>query len=191
MINTVDVFKHKPAILQKAENYLNDLKDAMVVELKDFDGIIPANADLTKSQLARGENHKGFPYRSLDIPQIFSNTEMFTYRVLFWWGNYLAYSLILKGNSIPVFLDRLVSARHKEMWDKTYLSTASSPWKWTKASFVGISGHADDEIRNLVEPIQYIKLCHFFPVNDDGFPSLNWVSQGIKSWRILSSITTR
>ena len=95
MINTADVFKHKSAILQKAENYLNDLKDAMVVELKDFDGIIPANADLTKSQLARGENHKGFPYRSLDIPQIFSKTEMFTYRVLFWWGNFLAYSLIL------------------------------------------------------------------------------------------------
>ena len=191
MINTVDVFKHKPAILQKAENYLNDLKDAMVVELKDFDGIIPANAALTKSQLARGENHKGFPYRSLDIPQIFSKTEMFTYRVLFWWGNFLAYSLILKGKSIPGFLDRLVSARHEEMWDKTYLSTAPSPWEWTETNFVGISGRTDDEIRNLVESIQYIKLCHFFPVSDDGFPSLNWVSQGIKSWRILSSITTR
>ncbi|MFQ5443447.1 MAG: hypothetical protein ACE5EK_02400, partial [Nitrospinales bacterium] len=97
MINETEVFLHKPSIMKNAERQLNRLKDSMVEKLAKWEGRYPEGTDLIKGQLARGENHMGFPFLSMDIPQKFSKTEMFTFRTLFWWGHYLGFALILKG----------------------------------------------------------------------------------------------
>ena len=97
LINVTEIFRRKPAILKKVESYLEELRTALADELKTHPKSYPPDTDLTKGQIARGENHKGFPFLSLDLPQKFSKTEFFTYRTLFWWGHYLGFSLILKG----------------------------------------------------------------------------------------------
>ena len=100
MISHVEVFLNKPAILKKVENRLTNLKDAMAIELLSCAHQLPSGTDIEKGQIARGENHNGFPFLSLDIPQNFSKTEMYTFRTLFWWGHYLGFSMILKGDTL-------------------------------------------------------------------------------------------
>jgi len=190
MLQTVDVFQHKPGIMKKAENYLNLLKDAMAGELAGRRIHLPPKTDMTQGQLARGENHKGFPFISLDIPQMFSKTEMFTYRTLFWWGHYLGFSLILKGQNLSLYLQRLLEDRGKAGWENIFIATASTPWEWSwdEENFQNVSRASDERIRERVDSIQYMKLCRFYPLKDPSFPTLDWASSGVNTWRLLSSI---
>ncbi len=83
LLNTVDIFLHKPAIMKKAEANLTALKQEVIKTLSQAPHPCPPESDIVKGQIVRGENHKGFPFISLDMPQMFSKSQMFTYRTFF------------------------------------------------------------------------------------------------------------
>lgn len=187
LINVTEIFKHKPAIMKKAESYLEELRSALAAELKAHPRPFPPDTDLTKGQIARGENHKGFPFLSLDIPQKFSKTEFFTYRTLFWWGHYLGFSLILKGPDLETYSNRLIRHSKDAACGSIYLSQHASPWEWETGenNFSKISGLSENEIRGMAEQHQYLKLMRFFPVSEKSFPELDWTEAGLQSFRDL------
>ncbi|MEE8260106.1 MAG: hypothetical protein V3R14_03815 [Nitrospinaceae bacterium] len=187
LINVTEIFKHKPAILKKAESYLEELRSALADELKTRPKSYPPDTDLTKGQIARGENHKGFPFLSLDIPQKFSKTEFFTYRTLFWWGHYLGFSLLLKGPELNTYLTRLKEHRHDTACENVYLSQHTSPWEWefSGTHFTKVSELSKNEIQEVADRLQYLKLMRFFPVSEKSFPELNWTQAGVQSFRDL------
>ncbi len=185
LINVTEVFKHKPAILKKAESYLEELRSALAAELKAHPKSYPPDTDLTKGQIARGENNKGFPFLSLDIPQKFSKTEFFTYRTLFWWGHYLGFSLILKGPDLDTYLNRLKEYRQDAACENVYLSQHTSLWEWefSEKHFSKVSELSKNEIQEVGDRLQHLKLMRFFPVSEKSFPELNWAQAGVQSFR--------
>jgi hypothetical protein len=187
LINVTEIFKHKPVILKKAESYLEELRSALAIELKAHPKPYPMDTDLTKGQIARGENHKGFPFLSLDLPQKFSKTEFFTYRTLFWWGHYLGFSLILKSPDLDIYLNRLKEHRQDACCDNVYLSQHLSPWEWefSKNHFVKVSDLSKKEIQETADRLHYLKLMRLFPVSEESFQELNWAQTGIQSFRDL------
>ena len=129
MLNHVEVFLQKPSIMKKGEHFLNALGEEMIQELTSSKIAFPVETKLNKTQLARGENNKGFPYLSLDIPQMFSKTKMFTFRTLFWWGHYLGFSLILKGEDLPKYAGKLCENKTNPTWSNVYLAITPTPWE--------------------------------------------------------------
>ncbi len=191
LLNHVEVFLQKPGIMKKAEQYLNALGDEIIRDLTHSKVSFPPNTKLEKVQLTRGENHKGFPYLSLDIPQMFTKTEMFTYRTLFWWGHYLGFSLILKGKDLPRYMDNLLKEKDNPQLENVYLATAPTPWEWslTDQNFTRICETSREELQKIIKTIEYVKLVRFYPVNDASFSELDWVTAGVSAWRDLSKIT--
>jgi len=187
LINVTEIFRRKPAILKKVECYLEELRTALADELKNHPKSYPPDTDLTKGQIARGENHKGFPFLSLDIPQKFSKTEFFTYRTLFWWGHYLGFSLILKGPGLSIYINRLLEFRQDAACENIYLSQHTSPWEWefSGTHFAKVSELSKNEIQEVADRLQYLKLMRFFPVSDKSFSELNWTQAGVQSFRDL------
>ena len=183
LINVTEIFKRKPALLKKVESYLEELRSALADELKTDPKPYPPDTDLAKGQIARGENHKGFPFLSLDIPQKFTKTEFFTYRTLFWWGHYLGFALILKGPDLASYLNRLKEYRQDA--DNIYLSRHASPWEWefSETHFTKVSELSKNEIQELADDLQYLKLMKFFPLSDESFSELNWTQAGVQSFR--------
>ncbi len=190
MLNHVEVFKQKPGIMKKGEHFLNVLGVGMIQELTRCKIAFPAGTKLNRIQLARGENNKGFPYLSLDIPQMFSKTEMFTFRTLFWWGHYLGFSLILKGENLPRYTGKLFESKSDPAWSDVYLAATPTPWEWswTDHNFKKVHSAPEGELQNIIETVGYIKVIRFFPINDPSFASLDWVAEGITAWKDLSSI---
>lgn len=188
-MNHVELFLHKPVILKKAEALLNGFKNAMVRELEAAPAPYPPETDTTRGQIARGENNKGFPYVSLDMPQMFSKTEMFTLRTLFWWGHYLGHFLILKGSAVPASLDALAARRASPELSGVVFSIWPTPWEWGVESFSPIADLPKEEIRRLVKTHGYIKVGRIYPLSAPGFHRLDWTSAGLDAWRILSGIT--
>jgi len=192
MIGAVDVFQAKPRILKKAEERLLALNRAMDAELKNPALSLPAHLDRDRSQVARGENHRGFPYISLDRPQMFSKTDMFTFRSLFWWGHYLGFALILKGSEFGSWTRKLVEDKDREEWKNVFLATAPNPWEWeqTDENFMTLHLQPKENIIRRLEPLDYLNLCRFSPVPDAEFPRLNWTAAGVNTWRVLSGIVS-
>ena len=190
MLNHVEVFLHKPAIMKKGEHFLNSLGEGMIRELAQNKIAFPPGTKLDKTQLARGENNKGFPFLSLDIPQMFSKSEMFTYRTLFWWGHYLGFSLILKGQHLPRYTSKLIANKNNLAGSNVYLAATPTPWEWSldEQNFKKIDDLSDGEIQGLIETIGHIKIIRAFPMNEPSFKSLNWVEAGVTAWKDLSSI---
>jgi len=190
MVNVMDVFQQKPAIMKKAESHLMELKAALVEEAAAAKKLFPPGTDIAKGQVARGENHEGFPFISMDMPQKFSKIEMFTYRTLFWWGHYLGFSFILKGEALPGYLDRIAAAKSCPASENIFFACHESPWEWgwSEENFKNLAKTSEEEIRQIISNIQYIKLCRVYPLNEPAFAGLDWVSAGLETYRNMTQL---
>ncbi len=189
LLRMTELFQLKPAIMKKAEGYLDELKNALALELTQ--GTYPPETELVNGRLTRGENNKGFPFLSLDIPQLFTKTEYFTFRTLFWWGHYLGFSLILKGEKLPEQTAHLLANQKRDICRDIYLARAPTPWEWerTEDNFKNLYKTPDSEIRETVESVQYIKLCRFYPFEEPDFHSLEWAPLGVQTFREFNALT--
>ena len=190
LINVVDVFLHKPAIMKKVEAHLTQLKEALAADLAAHPKPYPQGTDLAQGQIARGENHKGFPFISLDLPQNFSKTEFFTYRTLFWWGHYLAFALLLKGPRLPEYLKCLLQNRQQSGGKEVFVARHPSPWEWewTEENYFKVNQASEEEIQTLIDNIGYIKLVKFFPLAEPSFANLDWATAGVDTYRGLVAL---
>ena len=191
LVKQVELFQCKPAILKKAENRFFALQKGLEKEIISLSTNLPKNLDLVKNQIARGENHNGFPFLSLDYPQNFSKTEMFTMRTLFWWGHYLGYSLILKGERLAIYLERLLENRNTEPFQDIFVCLAPTPWEWelNEKNYSLISKSNAEEFQKTFLELGYLKLMRVVTVTDEKFMALNWTQNGIQFWKDLTPIT--
>jgi hypothetical protein len=189
LINHIEVFQAKPAILKKVEDRLVALQKSLEEEITL--ATLPQGVTLTRNQIARGENHNGFPYLSLDYPQNFSKTEMFTFRTLFWWGHYLGFSLILKGVNLKNYMARLLENRSAEHFKDIYVSLASNPWEWeiNDNNFLLASRASPNDLHKTILELDYLKIIRVFPVTNEKFTTLNWAQSGIQFWKDLTPVT--
>ena len=190
LLNTVDIFLHKPAIMKKAETNLTALKQEVIKTLSQAPHPCPPESDIVKGQIVRGENHKGFPFISLDMPQMFSKSQMFTYRTLFWWGHDLIFSLILKQENQAPLIEKLIQLKEHPEWEDIQLAIALTPWEWEKDmnNFIPLFGASEIKIRDTINSVKYIKLCRFYSLANSEFPNLNWADAGLATWKTLSSV---
>ena len=189
LINHVEVFQAKPAILKKVENRLITLQKSLGEEITLAP--LPQGVDLIRNQIARGENHNGFPYLSLDYPQNFSKTEMFTFRTLFWWGHYLGFSLILKGEHLQKYVNRLLENRNTETFKDIYVSLAPNPFEWeiNEANFSLTSQSSPNDLHKKIIELDYLKIIRVFSVTNEKFITLNWTQAGLQFWKDLTPVT--
>ena len=190
-INHIEVFQHKPAILKKVENRLIKLKEAMVEELVSCAPQLPPGTVIEKGQIARGENNNGFPFLSLDIPQNFSKTTMFTYRILFWWGHYLGFSLILKGDKLKTYFQLLSAVRYEPALQNVFLSLSPTPWEWrlTDEFFTPVSNLSKQEWSDKINLLDHMKIVRVYSVASGSFKELDWTQAGINFWRDMTPIS--
>ena len=190
LLNTVDIFLQKPAIMKKAEANLTALKQEVIKTLSQAPHPCPPESDIVKGQIVRGENHKGFPFISLDMPQMFSKSQMFTYRTLFWWGHDLIFSLILKQENQAPLIEKLIQLKEHPDWKDIQLAIGPTPWEWKKDTnnFIPLFGTSDIKIRNTINSVKYIKLCRFYSLSSSKFSKLNWTDAGLATWKTLSRI---
>lgn len=180
LIRERELFLRKPGIMKKANDNLEGLKSKLIAQLANDGRNYPEGTDLIKGQIAKGENHNGFPFISLDMPQKFSKVEMFTFRTLFWWGHYLGFSMILKGAELDDFAKKLSERKDSDLLVDTYFATSLNIWEWEKTNenFKLVSESSSDFILETIAEIDYIKLIRFFCLNDSSFDSLDWEKAG-------------
>jgi len=175
--------------LKKAEARFDSMRTSLSRYCEESGIVFPEGTDLVKGQIARGENHNCFPFVSFDLPQKFSKTEFYTFRALFWWGHYLGFSLILKGERLPQFAKRLAEIQNEEEWSSVYYST--SPWEWemNDENFKSVSKTDPQIILSQIEEVGVLKLIRIYPVSAEAFADLDWEKLGLRAFKTFSTIT--
>ena len=111
-------------------------------------------------------------------------------RTLFWWGHYLGYSLILKGERLTIYLERLLENRKTEPFQDIFVCLAPNPWEWelNEKNYSLVSKSNTEEIQKKILELSYLKLMRVFTVIDEKFMSLNWTRTGVQFWKDLAPI---
>lgn len=94
--NTV-FFRLKSTVTQKFYQLFGELIKEIKEDkcLNDFN--FPEEMDITNGKITKGENYLGLPYVVADFPKIFNQQGVFTFRMWFWWGNYILFTWHLSG----------------------------------------------------------------------------------------------
>ena len=88
LIANADWILTKNGILKKIDHFFS----ALQVKQKDWlDTNHPSfTEELLQSspKISKGEYYNGLPYRMLDFPKKFKQSEIFAIRTMFWWGHF-------------------------------------------------------------------------------------------------------
>ena len=108
----------------------------------------------------------------------------------FVWGHDLIFSFILKQQNYRPIINKLNQLKESPDWKNVQLSTAPAPWEWDKDSknFVSVAESSEENIRKIIDSVQYIKLCRFYSLKDADFHQLNWTQTGLANWKLLSKV---
>lgn len=79
-------------------------------------------------RISKGERYRDLPYVILDYPAIFSKTDVFAVRTMFWWGNFFSVTLHLSGTYKKMF-EEMIQANLTENPGGYYISIADDEWE--------------------------------------------------------------
>lgn len=133
-------------------------------------------------KISKGENYLGLPYIVLDGPRHFHDEDIFTYRSLFWWGNFFSFTLLLQGemwNAIKEKCDfRLLPS-------DTYVSLADTPWvhHYDEETVMLLSDILEKEREDDIRTHPFLKLSRRLEIDTDEEMVLDI---GLTTWELFS-----
>jgi len=129
-LSDTDFLFAKRNIRKKIISLFNEAQESLRNEIETGDYSIDSKIMEQNLKISHGENYKGLPYIVLDYPRQFDPDDTFSYRVIFWWGNFFSFSLHLEGKSLR---KGIIELEKKWKYLKTrgiHVCTASTPWQY-------------------------------------------------------------
>ncbi len=120
----------KISIIDKVQTLFEDVRKSLFETIKYSDFVFPKNVDIEIGKIFKGENYQSLPYINLDYPKQFSNSDTFTYRTMFWWGNFFSSTLHLEGKSLEHYREIILNNLHELLNDEVYICINDSPWEY-------------------------------------------------------------
>ena len=96
VLQGTDFLLTKAAVLEKIYKLLEDTRSKLIKNVKSTNFSFPDGTDIVTGKISRGENYRNLPYMVLDYPTLFTNESSFSFRTMFWWGNFFSSTLHLE-----------------------------------------------------------------------------------------------
>lgn len=123
LITKAKVITKVRELLVKTRSELNDR-----IEKSTFS--FPSETNLSTGKISKGENYKTLPYLVLDHPSLFSATDTFAFRTMFWWGNFFSCTLHLQGHSLDKYRSSVANNIGKLVGENVYIAVGDTPWHY-------------------------------------------------------------
>lgn len=172
----------KITIIKKVSKQFSLLQGGLenIVISEGLDQKLPVN--IRDKKISKGENYKGLPFVILDFPQSFSKENIFTYRTMFWWGNFFSFTLFLKGSPLHTNLhllkENLLQSEDKEL----FISTGNALWEYhyLENNFRKFNELAENDLERILDK-PFLKLSYKMPVTKTN----EIIARGTDSFRKL------
>ncbi len=170
---------------------INGLFKAVAQELKEELDTGKYNLDprliRLSPKISKGENYRGLPWIVLDYPKKFQKEDTFSFRVIFWWGNFFSYSLHLEGTAMTNALPKLNHYWSKMKTEDVYVCVSSTPWEYhfESTNYIRSNKITFDQFKDLARNNAFIKISRKTTLSE--WPHL--INQTIKSFRSFMLFT--
>jgi hypothetical protein len=168
LIENTAIIHQKAAALSKIKQYLNDFAQALnenCLENADFAALA---LKISPPKVSRGENYVGLPYLVLDYPASYSQTSIFAFRTLFWWGNFFSFTLHLQGEALEKVRAKLLLNQELIKDIDFYICVGETPWQYhyESSNYKKASSLSEAELRALLRDKFFIKLSYKLNLKD-------------------------
>lgn len=154
----------KKIIDEKVSRVLLNTQKHLSLHIQENSFRLPEEVSLNPRKVARGENYMALPYWVSDFPAILNKNDIWTFRIVVWWGNEISLSLILKGK----FKDECDLPSVSEQDQGILYSVHTDPWKLqlNQQSSVKLVSQNLEKIRRHYQEADFIKLSSRLDLNE-------------------------
>lgn len=168
VIKNYDFFYTKHRVSTKIKDLLAVLRDEYKTVIKESQVVIPSDVDIQVGKIFQGENYKLLPYILLDYPKLFNKKSVFSFRTMFWWGNFFSCTLHLGGEAYVEKANKIEANYNILLSKDVYVSVGATPWEY---DYVAENYKPAEQI-NINELINshrnFIKISRKISLNDYG-----------------------
>jgi len=188
VLGEVEFFQLKKSITTKIYSQLAALVQQLRAEASFSKIPFPAGTDVTTGKISKGENYLGLPFILLDFPRRFTEENIFAYRTMVWWGNFISASLLLSGPVSVVarknVLRQLRSLKGKDI----FVCIHESPWHhhFHMENYIPLDILNKKEVEEALNEQSFLKLARKIPIRQ--IKKLQEFS--LESFRIFSRLLT-
>src|SRR5690606_33828992 len=125
-----DFLRTKKVITRKVERLLIETEATLKPLVQTAAPLISEGLLVQGGKISRGENYLDLPYQVLDYPRLFSKEATFSYRTMFWWGNFFSCTLHIQGKLLHKFKSRLCKTLPEMDRGDVYFCINDSPWEY-------------------------------------------------------------
>lgn len=129
-LEDTDFLLTKKKVVNKIFKLMEITREGLINYSRNSEFSFPAACTTITGKISRGENYLGLPYMVLDYPSLFSKEDVFSYRTMFWWGNFFSATLHLEGSSLNYYRNTLLNNIDKLLKQSIYISVGNSPWQY-------------------------------------------------------------
>ena len=161
LITKADWILTKNEALLKIEGLLASLQLKQKEFLADKAFQLPIEFFNSTPKISKGENYLGLPYRILDYPKIFNQSEIIAIRTMFWWGNFFSITLHLSGTYKSLYEEKIIQAKSLLGQDQFYYCNNKMEWEhhFEESNYFLIDKIPDNDFIASVREREFCKLA--------------------------------
>lgn len=167
-LENTDFLLTKRKLIDQVQQMLALSQNQFKELLKDKKAILPVNCLQRAGKISKGENYRGLPYLVLDYPRLLAKDNIFSFRTMFWWGNFFSCTLHLQGHSLGLYRKRLtenLTANTHLLPPDTWIGVSDTPWEYHyQPSNYKILTEVSSEELNYLLSRDFIKLSRKIPL---------------------------
>ena len=130
IILDTDFLKSKIIVIDKIQRLFEEVRISMSKSIKQSNFSFPIEVDSEIGKIFKGENYNLLPYVTLDYPKLFNKEDVFTFRTMFWWGNFFSATLHISGEYLDIYMDQISQNLPKYLNNNIYICVNDSPWEY-------------------------------------------------------------
>ena len=168
LIADADWILTKNAILKKIDHFFS----ALQVKQKEWLDINHPSftEELLQSspKISKGEYYNGLPYRMLDFPKVFKQSEIFAIRTMFWWGNFFSVTIHLSGNYKTLHQKKIIANYSSLKEWGFYCCINEEQWEhhFEDTNYKLIEKFSEQEFKKIVKDSSFCKIAYKVPMEE-------------------------
>lgn len=166
-LQDIDFLSTKAGILEKVKMMLARVEQKLHHHISGPGYHFPPNALAKSGKISKGENYKLLPYLILDYPRLFSRESVFSFRTMFWWGNFFSCTLHLQGEALEQCRQLLIENSPLLVQRRIFFCINNSPWiyDYCNTNYILAGDLPREVLQELIENKSFIKLSRFIPLD--------------------------
>ena len=130
IFNDREFLVSKIKIIEKIQSQFELTRDELEKIIYSSKFKFPDYVDIEIGKIFKGENYRSLPYVVLDYPKYYSESDIFSFRTMFWWGNFFSFTLHLEGKSLDKLRQIIYTNATKLIDNDIYICVNDNQWDY-------------------------------------------------------------